>query len=641
LAEFSNPNLQGQSGGGSGGGDSRGLMAFTLLFLVVLLGYQYFFKPPQRPTTPPPASPMQSQTPTTPPAATPAAIQPAAPQLTAGSVKAPAAAPSIAASVVAETTVENENYKIVFTNQGAQVKSWVLKKYFDTAGKPLDMVQPQASAYFGLPLSLFTYEPALTTQLNQALYQVTAIGAQPTVTGQPPQRPGPVAGDPGHVEVPATSAITFHYAANGLDVVKTFRFDSSYVLTVETDVKRNGVPVPALIQWPAGLGDMEEFLPSSSTRSSIRTSALSQFDWSLNGKQDSEAVAKISNNATLDLPYSYAAVTDLYFTAAFLPDTPDRATLVTLHNTIDLPSVLSDPNSEKKPAHVLGLAMGDTSGSTRLRLYAGPKAMDLLTSIHATGADGKPTGQSLEPLIQYGWLTVIAKPLYLALRFLVEHGVNNWGWSIIIITVIFNLVLLPTRVMMMKSSLKMMRIQPKVEAIKQRYANLKATDPKKAEMNAEMMELYKVEGVNMYGSCLPMLIQMPLFFAYFRLLQNTVELRQAHWYWLSDLSAPDPLHILPILIIITMFLTQFITPSPGMDANQRRMMAIMMPAVFGFMLWTYASGLSLYWGTGNIINLAIQISINQSHIGKEMSAIAAKRAAKKSGVNPKTIQGKR
>jgi YidC/Oxa1 family membrane protein insertase len=633
LAEFSNPNLQGQSGGsGGGGGDMRGMMAFTLLFLVVLLGYQYFFKP-QQPATPPPAAQTQSQTPSQSQPTQPASgsaqgsvsgapqAQLARPQV------APAATPTIAAQLETTTTVENENYKIVFTNQGAQVKSWVLKKYFDTAGKPLDMVQPQASAYFGFPLSLFTYEPALTAQLNQALYQVTATGAQPTVTG--------------HVEVPATSVLTFHYAANGLDVVKTFRFDASYVVTVDAEVKRNGVPVRALIQWPAGLGDMEEFLPSSSTRASIRTSALSQFDWSLNGKQDSEAVAKISNNATLDLPYSYAAVTDLYFVAALLPDAPDRATLVTLHNTIDLPSVLSDPNSEKKPAHVLGLAMGDTSGSTRLRLYAGPKAMDLLTSIHATGADGKPTGQSLEPLIQYGWLTVIAKPLYLALRFLVEHGVNNWGWAIIIVTVIFNLVLLPTRVLMMKSSLKMMRIQPKVEAIKQRYAHLKTTDPKRADMNAEMMELYKVEGVNMYGSCLPMLIQMPLFFAYFRLLQNTVELRQAHWYWLSDLSSPDPLHILPILIIITMFLTQYITPSPGMDPVQRKMLAFMMPAMFGFMLWTYASGLSLYWGTGNIINLAIQISINQSHIGKEMSAIAAKRAAKKTGVNPRTIQGKR
>jgi YidC/Oxa1 family membrane protein insertase len=603
----------------------RGLMAFTLLFLVVLLGYQYFFKP-QQPPPPPPAAQSQSQPPNQPQPTLPAAGAAVQPRLASASVLA--VSPSVAATVVTTTTIENENYRIVFTNQGAQVKSWVLKKYFDTAGKPLDMVQPQASAYFGLPLSLFTYEPALTTQLNQALYQVTATGAQPTVTG--------------HVEVPATSALTFHYAANGLDVVKTFRFDASYVVTVEAVVKRNGAPVRALIQWPAGLGDMEEFLPSSSTRSSIPTSAASHFDWSLNGKQDTEAVAKISNNATLDLPYSYAAVADLYFAAVFLPDTPDRATLVTLHNTIDLPRVLSDPNSEKKPAHVLGLAMGDTSGSTRLRLYAGPKAMDLLTSIHATGADGKPTGQSLEPLIQFGsWLGLIAKPLYLALHFLVEHGVNNWGWAIIIVTVIFNLLMLPTRFMMMKSSLKMMRIQPKVEAIKQRYKHLKATDPKKAEMNGEMMALYKDEGVNMYGSCLPMLVQMPLFFAYYRVLLNAVELRQAQWFWLTDLSTPDPKYILPILIIVSMFLIQFLTPSPGMDPAQRKMMAIMMPAIFGFTMLHFASGLALYWGTGNVINLAIQLGINQSSMGKEMHEIAARRAAKKSGVNPKTIQGKR
>jgi YidC/Oxa1 family membrane protein insertase len=165
------------------------------------------------------------------------------------------------------------------------------------------------------------------------------------------------------------------------------------------------------------------------------------------------------------------------------------------------------------------------------------------SSIHAIGADGKPDGQSLEPLIQFGWLDVIAKPLYLALRFLNEHGTAyNWGWAIIIFTVIFNLLMLPTRFMMMKSSLKMMRIQPKVDAIKKRYAHLKMNDPKRAEMNTEMMALYKTEGVNMYGGCLPMLIQMPLFFAYYRVLANVIELRQAHWFWLTDLSRPTPAH---------------------------------------------------------------------------------------------------
>jgi len=201
----------------------------------------------------------------------------------------------------------------------------------------------------------------------------------------------------------------------------------------------------------------------------------------------------------------------------------------------------------------------------------------------------------------------------------------------------------PTRFMMMKSSLKMMRIQPKVEALKKRYAHLKMNDPKRAEMNTEMMALYKTEGVNMYGSCLPMLIQMPLLYGIYRVLANAVELRQAHWFWLPDLSAPDPTHILPIVIIASMFLTQFITPSPGMDPAQRRMMAIMMPVVFGFTMLHFASGLALYWGTGNLINLAMQLTINQSSMGKEMHAIAAKRAAKKtgSGVNPRTIQGRR
>jgi YidC/Oxa1 family membrane protein insertase len=386
---------------------------------------------------------------------------------------------------------------------------------------------------------------------------------------------------------------------------------------------------------------MEEFLPSSSTRAQVLTSANSQFAWSLDGKQDSQSVAKVGNNTTITQPYSYAAITDLYFVSAFLPDTPERATIVTLHNTIDLPSNLNDANSTKKPAHVLGLAMGDTSGITRLRLFAGPKAMDALVSTHATGADGKPTGQSLEPLIQFGWLTVIAKPLYLALRYLYEHGVGNWGWAIIIVTVIFNLLMLPTRFMMMKSSLKMMRIQPKVEALKKRYAHLKMNDPKRAEMNTEMMALYKTEGVNMYGGCLPMLVQMPLFFAYYRVLANVIELRQAHWGWLTDLSVPDPLYILPGIILVSMFLVQFLTPSPGMDPAQRRMMAIMMPVIFGFSMSHFASGLALYWCTGNLINLAIQMGINQSSMGKEMHAIAAKRAAKKAGVNPKTIQGRK
>jgi len=618
LPEYQNPNLQQQGGGGpsgGGGGDMRSMLYFGLLAILVFFGFQYFIKPK------PPAPAPQTQTQTAPAESQTTAGQPAAgaPAAPSGKVRAPAAAPVTVASSETQTTIENPDYRITFTNRGGLVQHWILKHYFDSAGKPLDMVQEQASQRFGLPLSLFTYDQNLTTELNQALYQASAAG-----------------------NLTAPAGLQFRYARSGVEVTKTFRFGSGYVIGAEVQVKRDGQPLRALLQWPAGLGDMEEFLSQTRGRAVANIGRTpSQFAWSLAGKQDTQVASKVSNNNTLEGTYDYVAAADLYFAAAFLPDVPERATVVTLHHSIDVPTDPSNPTSEKKPADVLGIAVGDTSGDTHLRLYAGPKQMDILAGIRATGPEGKQDGPSLESLIQFGWLTVIAKPLFLALRFLYSHLIPNWGWDIILFTVLFNLLLLPTRLMMMKSSLKMMRIQPKVEALKKKYAHLKMNDPKRAEMNTEMMALYKTEGVNMYGGCLPMLLQMPLFFAYFRVLQNTVELRQAHWMWLKDLSAPDPLHILPVIIIVTMLVTQLITPSPGMDPNQRRMMAIMMPAIFGFTLWQYASGLALYWGTGNIIMLAMQISINQSHIGKEMHAIAAKRAAKKLGKAPPTISGRR
>jgi len=152
------------------------------------------------------------------------------------------------------------------------------------------------------------------------------------------------------------------------------------------------------------------------------------------------------------------------------------------------------------------------------------------------------------------------------------------------------------------------------------------------------MKLYKDENINMYGSCLPMLVQIPLFYGYYRVLANVIELRQAHWGWLPNLAIADPWHILPIVIIVSMFLVQFITPSPGMDPAQRRMMAFMMPAIFGFSMWNFASGLALYWTTGNLLNLGLQLGINRSSMGQELKTLAAKRAAKKAG---NTIQGRR
>lgn len=623
MTEIRNPNLQTQGSGGSGGGggDMRTTVVFWLVLMTAFFGYEAFFNKP-KPQAPTPNQ-SQSQQQNTQSAATPGAAA------TAGAA-AQAAAPTPAVTAAAESsvTVENELYKIVLTNRGGQVQHWILKKYLGSDGKPLDLVQPQIAAKFGFPLGLFTYDSALKDQLNSALYEMTVSGGQ-------------VGGSSTGGTVLAPATVTFHYAQNGLDAVKTLRFGSGYVVGVDTKVTNNGSPVRALVTWPAGLGDMEEFLPSSLTRSQVRTSVASQFVWSVNGNQQITAAKKVIGNATFEEPFSYAGIMDLYFAAVLMPDQPSQATAVALHNTVDLPKNLSDPNSEKVPADVIGAAVGSTTGVTSVRIFAGPKDRDVLSSIRAMGPDGKPDGPTLDPLVHFGWFGVIAKPLYLALRFLrnlLGPGKHNWGWAIVIVALILNMVTLPSRLMMTKSSLKMMRIQPKVEAIKNRYKNLKATDPKRADMNQEMMALYKTEGVNMYGSCLPMLIQMPLLYAIYEVLENAIELRQAHWMWIPDLSSPDPTYVLPALFILTMFLVQYITPSPGMDPAQRRMMAFVMPVIFGFTLFHFPSGLALYWFVGNLINLGIQVGINRSSIGKEMHAIAARRAAKK---NPKVIQGRR
>ena len=502
--------------------------------------------------------------------------------------------------------VENELYRITFSNRGAQVTSWILKKYKDNDHvHPLDLVNQKAAATYGYPLSLYSYDQGLRTRLAKALYVVS--------TGDAPGAPAPT-----HLTTPGT--LTFTYSGGGLNVTKTFSFDQSYVLHAKVSVTQNGAPVSAQLAWPSGLGD----------QATLPQFAGGMLDTLLNDKPEQIAPKKVSGNETLHGDYGWAGVSDLYFAAVFLPDNPGQTELVTLHNTIDVPRNLKKPDGESDRASVLGAAVG-TFGPTdaspfETRIFAGPKALGVLSAIRGTGG-----GPTLEKVVSFGWWSVISKPLFLLLHWLHDHIVANWGWAILILTLMLNVLMLPTRVMMMRSSLKMQRIQPQMDAIKARYAKYKATDPKRQEMNKEVFDLQKKEGVNMFGGCLPMLLQWPLLFGFYRMLSNVIELRQAHWLWLPDLSSPDPYHILPIFFIISMFAVQWLTPSPGVDPQQQRMMALTMPAVFGFMTWNIGSGLALYWACSNVLGIVQQGVMNRTSLGREMRAIAAKRAAKKNG----------
>lgn len=599
MAEFRNPNQQ-ASGGGSGSPGNSVILYFSL-FIVVFFGMQFFRHKNAQPTPKAPAH-------TTAPSAVPPPSAGGVPASVSGSAAAPDAN-AIQASTVAPITVENSLYRITFSNQGAEATSWVLKKYptSDKDKKPLDLVNRQAAAKFGYPLSLWTYDSATRHKLASARYVASTTAS--TLTA------------------PAT--LTFTYASGGLVVKKTFTFDDSYVVRAHVTVTDNGAPVTAALAWPSGFGD-QQTLPEY---------ADSTFDASQGDKAELTAYKKVSGGGTLHGDYNWAGVSDLYFAAVFLPSHPVDSTFITLHNAVNIPRNLDKPDDgQTTEAPVLGAAEGTVDGALDARLFVGPKTLSALSSVK--GTDGGP---SLDKLVNFGFTTIIARPLFLILRWLHSHVIGNWGWSILILTLLLSLLTLPTRVSMMRSSLKMQRIQPQMDAVKQRYSKYKATDPKRQEMNQEIFKLQKDNGVNMFGSCLPMLIQWPLLYGFYSMLRNVIELRQAHWLWVPDLSSPDPYHLLPIFFIVSMFLVQWFTPSPGVDPKQQRMMAITMPAVFGFMTWSIGAGLALYWAASNLLGIVTQLVINRTAMGREMRELALRRAAKKQGkvINAKVVSARR
>jgi len=348
-----------------------------------------------------------------------------------------------------------------------------------------------------------------------------------------------------------------------------------------------------------------------------------------NGKFEKTATKKVSGGATLNGPFDYAGISDLYFGAIFLPDQPDQTSVISLNNGWSIPKDPKQPNGASESVPLLGAAVGSMSTPISLRVFAGPKVISVLSSVKSTSANGTETGPNLEPILNFGWFGWIAKPLFVVLRFTYDHIVANWGWSILILTLLLNLLMLPTRITMMKSALKMQRIQPEMQQIKEKYKKYKATDPRRQDMNKEIMELQKREGVNMFGGCLPMLLQYPLLYGFYEMLENVIELRHAHWLWLHDLAAPDALHILPIFVIVTMFTTSYLSPSPGVDPAQQKMMAFMMPLMFGFIMLNIGSGVALYWAASNLITTGMQVIMNRTGLGKQMREVAAKRAAKK------------
>jgi YidC/Oxa1 family membrane protein insertase len=572
LAEYQNPQHE--------PGSERRLMLIFLVTFIIMLAFQPLLKK-YLPTPPAPQKVNQSEQAQPAPSAAAPAVEPAVP---AGVAKQ---APN-----EAETVIENNLFRITFTNRGAQVKSWILKKYDnDAENGRLDLVNQGAAALYGYPLSLWTYDEGLRNKLSSALYVVSEQGQQSTPT-----------------------TITFEYSDQELAVHKTFSFDDTYVVKIETSVTSKGAYVPALPAWPSGFGDQ-------ATPAFYVTGLI---DYQFNKNIERLAAKKISGGATLPGPFHWAGPTDQYFAAVFIPDDPAATSMVTLRNPLSIARD-SRKDAERVQVDVLGSAVGNLHGPTSERAFVGPKELEILQKVPVPGS----ADNDLNGLIDFGWWGIIAKPLFVWLKWTYHHVVPNWGWAIVLQTLIISIALLPLRVTQMKSMLKMQRVAPQIKSIQEKYKKYSLKDPRKAAMNEEISALYKKEGVNPAGGCLPMLIQFPFLIAYYRMLGTALDLRHAQFLWIKDLSAADPIFILPILMVLSSLVTQRMTPQAGMDPQQQKLMNVMMPLMMGFIFFRLAAGLNLYYAVSNIIGIASQAVMNRTHLGQEMREMMAKRQRKK------------
>ena len=562
---------------------TRGVL-FVVLVVAITFVWFHFYQPPV-----PPQKPVQNA-PTAP--AQPAA--PVKPQQAAGSApakgKATAAAiPTVQASAEKFVDVESGLYRVELSNHGAVVRSWKLKKYFDdeTPPRPLDLVNPDVSEQLGWPFSLMLSDKQLEKQANSALYEVATGDAYTDV-------PGKIAAPPaGTLEAPVS--LSFHWSDGHLDVTKKLSFTEDYQLSVEASVSLDGRPVPCAIAWRGGFGDKGVY------KASQQVFVFFQQGGKVDLLQYKKLGAPGNQSQSVEQPgaMEFAGIEDQFFAAALVSDGGD----LSLWHWTDWHHFGENQQSSEPIAEMA--AGSDASGPVKLRAYVGPKDLALLAKVRP----------SLEGLVNFGWFSTISKALLFALQWL-HHYISNWGWAIVILTLVINFAVFPLKMKSWRSMQEMQKVAPEMRSIQDRYKKYSMTDPRRKKMQEEIAELYQRHGINplaSLGGCLPMLVQMPIWWALWRVLTGAIELRHAPWiFWIRDLSVRDPYYILPIAMAITMYLMTKMTPqTAAVDPAQQKMMTLM-PLMFAAFFFTYASGLNLYMFTSNLVGVGQQWYLNRT-----------------------------
>ena len=553
--------------------EKRVLLAIVLCIIVLVLWEKFFV--PKRQPAPPSTSPAVEQVPPAP--TKPDQAKPTVPKIPTSEAPAPSTPsfPAPAAHTGRDVRVETPLYRAVFTETGARLKSFVLKRYRETIeedspGKEL----VKTSRIEDLPLA-FNFVDRPVAALNLAPYVADSKTSVTVSEGQ-------------------NHTLTFSYEAPGwLRITRQYHFVAdSYLIDLSVSVENLGdpwenAPTLSLISLPLSAG--------GGSRYTFQGPSLL-----VNNELEEVKFKKIKGEEKFPGPIDWVAYTGQYFIMALLPVnlTPNHAQLEALDAATQMVGVtLIGPKIALQPG---------VQQQFNYKLYLGPKEVNTL----------KAADPRLAKAVNFGWFDIIAQPLLVCLKFFNRY-LHNYGYAIILLTLLIKLLFWPLTHKSYVSMKAMKKLQPKMQKIREKYKD------DKEKMNQEVMQMYRTHKVNPIGGCLPMVLQIPVFFALYRLLYSSIAIRHAPFlWWINDLAAPDRfpigvqipylgngLPILTVLMGVSMFAQQKMSPTGG-DPKMEKMM-MMMPVVFTVFFVNFPSGLVLYWLVNNILSVGQQYYINK------------------------------
>jgi YidC/Oxa1 family membrane protein insertase len=553
--------------------DERRLLLAVALSLLVLTAYSLLFpSSPQPPAPPGPAAATAAR-----PEATPTATATDA----AGST--PAAEARVAAAAVADerekrVEVAGADWTVAFSNKGARLVSWTLARYRDARGQPEEMVPAAGGGV--RPLDVETGLSGVDERLREALFRSST--------------------DSVHVPPGGSATVRFDYSDGQIEAEKSLEFQANGMVALRASVRQSGRELPCRVVWGPGIGN-----PSPDERKVQGYLDPSGVALTAAGV-DRRPAKKLVEPAERLKDVRWAGVESHYFTALFVLPGGGSAEL--------RPKSVTMPGSDA--ALVLPIVAVDAGSAEPVTLFVGAKDYAALAKL----------GHGLERVVPVGdWLGPIVVPLMSLLRWVHSH-LGNWGWSIVALTVLINLAMAPLRHYSVVNGIKMAKLNPEMRQIQERYRKVPLMDPRRQQMQDEVGALYAKHGMNMGSQmmvgCLPLLLTMPFLFAFYRVLSVSIELRGASFLWIGDLAQKDPLFVTPVLMGVSMFVMQRLTPTT-LDPAQQRIMTLMPLMLAGMFLWAPA-GLNLYWLTSNLWSI-LQQSVSLRLLQPERAQAARER----------------